>query len=153
MMTKRSWRGYEAHSCNPRNSDSESAPKVCPSPPGWQCRVVVSAEPWGFANPATRTAGIPAGSIILGHPSGSLLSYPVKYAFPPLSAARVLAFRILAVALGSICSANRLLFAGFTATMATSDFSQLYIIGFEFPLLSFAAPHDSVAVERPLRSR
>ena len=46
-----------------------------------------------------------------------------------------------------------LLFAGFTATMATSDFSQLYIIGFEFPLLSFAAPHDSVAVERPLRSR
>ena len=37
--------------------------------------------------------------------------------------------------------------------MATSDFSQLYIIGFELPLLSFAAPHDSEAVERPLRSR
>ena len=37
-------RGGEAPSCYPRNSDSESAPKVCPSLPGWQCRVVVSAD-------------------------------------------------------------------------------------------------------------
>ena len=40
----------------------------------------------------------------------------------------------------------------FTSTVAL-HFSQLYIIGFEFPLLSFAAPHDSEAVERPPRSR
>ena len=53
----------------------------------------------------------------------------------------------LAAALGSICSATRCraLFAGFTATMAASDFSRLYIIGFDFRLLSVAAPHDSVA--------
>ena len=78
------------------------------------------------------------------------------HAFPPLSAARVWPSGFSsAVALGSICSARRyrLLFAGFTATMATSDFSQLYIIGFELPLLSFAAPHDSEAVERPPMSR
>ena len=30
-------------------------------------------------------------------------------------------------------------------TMAASDFSRLYIIGFDFRLLSVAAPHDSVA--------
>ena len=68
------------------------------------------------------------------------------HAFPPLSAARVWPSGFSsAVALGSICSARRyrLLFAGFTATMATSDFSQLYIIGFELPLLSFAGPTGS----------
>ena len=53
----------------------------------------------------------------------------------------------LAAALGSICSAGRChpLFAGFSATMVASDFSRLYIIGFDFRLLSVAAPHDSVA--------
>ena len=52
------------------------------------------------------------------------------------------------LALGSARSAGRChtLFASFTATMATSDFSKLYIIGFEFLLLSVAASHDSEAV-------
>ena len=65
--------GVEAHSCNPRNSDSESAPKVCPSPPGWQCRVVVSAGRGVF--PTTRTSRYSrwaSGTRCKAHPSGFL---------------------------------------------------------------------------------
>ena len=61
---------------NPRNSDSGPAPKVCPSLPYWQCRVVDSADRGDLQTRRheRRVSLLGQRHSILGHPSGFLFA-------------------------------------------------------------------------------